>query len=305
MPSKQQYVWLDSKLVKFEDAKFHLLTHSLQYASGVFEGIRCYKTPKGPAIFRLSEHMKRFINSMKVYAMPAGFAQQELEEAAKSLVKKNGLEEAYIRPFAFYNNVGIGLTVRGKSVSVAIAALYFGPLFGEGHDKGIRCKTSSWNRISSTTLPAGAKASANYANSIIASKEANDAGYDEAILLSGSGKVLEGPGENIFAVQDGVLITPPKSSDILVGITRDSIIKIAENLGLEVEERDMRKEELYISDELFFTGTAAEVTPINSVDSRQLGNGKPGPITRMLSEKYSSIVKGGDLEFESWLHYIS
>jgi len=304
MATKQQYVWLDGKFIRYEDAKFHLLTHSLQYGSGMFEGIRCYKTANGPSIFRLKEHIKRFVNSIQIYAMPLHYTEQQLYDATKAIVKKNGLEEAYIRPFVFYSNVGIGLSVKGKDTSIAIAALYFGPLFGAGHDKGITCKTSSWARINSSILPAGAKASANYANSVLASKEANDAGYDEAILLSNFGKVLEGPGENIFVVQDNMLITPPKSSDILVGITRDSVIKIAENMGLEVEERDIRKEELYISDEVFFTGTAAEITPIVSVDSRKVGGAKPGPITTMLSGRYSKIVRGEDKEFEHWLTYL-
>ena len=304
MQSKKQYLWIDGKYINFDDAKVHILTHSLQYGSGIFEGIRCYKTAKGPAIFRLRDHMKRFVNSMKVYGMPLHFTLEELCDAVKETVKKNGLEEAYVRPFAYYNAVGIGLNVKGKDTSVAIAALYFGPLFAN-HDKGISVKVSSWLRINSSILPAGAKASANYANSVIASKDANDAGYDEAVLLSNFGNVAEGPGENIFSIQDNVLITPPKSSDILVGITRDSIIKIAEKMGVEVVERDLRREELCTSDELFFTGTAAEVTPITSVDSRKIGGGKPGPITTMIASKYSAIVRGEDRDFDSWLTYVN
>ncbi len=298
----QQYLWLDGKLIKFEAAKVHILTHSLQYGSGVFEGIRCYKTPTGPAVFRLHDHMKRLVNSAKTYGMPLKFTTKQLEGAAITTMSKNGLEEAYIRPFAFYSDVGIGFNVKGKQTSVAIAAVHFGSLFNPS--KGIRCKVSSWLRINSSILPVGAKASGNYLNSLLASQEANNSGYDEAILLSGDGKVAEGPGENIFVVQDGVVITPPKSSDILVGITRDSVLKIAENIGLEVEERDLRREELYTSDEVFFTGTAAEVTPIISVDSRQVGDGKPGPMTTMLSDRYSRIVRGGDKEFASWLTYV-
>ncbi len=299
---KQQFIWLDGKMVKFEDAKVHVLTHSLQYGSGMFEGIRCYKTAAGPAIFRLGDHIRRFLNSAKIYRMPAKFSAEELRDGIISTIKKNGLEEAYIRPFMFYKDIGIGFNTKGKSTSVAIAAIPFGNLFGHaGVSKGIRCKVSSWLRINSSTLPVGAKASGNYLNSIIASIEANDSGYDEAILMSSFGKVAEGPGENIFIVQDGILITPPKQSDILVGITRDTIIKIAGDMGLEVAEREIRREELYVSDEAFFCGTAAEITPIISVDSRAVGNGKPGQIAKALGERYSKIVRGEDKKYRGWL----
>ncbi len=295
-------MWLDGKFVKFEDAKVHILTHSLQYGSGVFEGIRCYNTSEGPAIFRLHEHAKRFFQSAKIYGMPLKFSMKQFEEANISLINKNGLDSAYIRPFAFYKEYGIGFSVKGKTTSTAIAAMKFGPLFGEDQ-KGLRCMVSSWERINSTVIPAGAKISGNYINSILASQEANNAGYDEAILMSGTGTVAEGPGENIFVVQDNILITPPKSANILLGITRDSTIKIAENVGLEVEERDIRREELYTSDEVFFTGTAAEITPIISVDSRTVGTGKSGPITNMIKDRYAKITRGEDNEFKHWLTF--
>ena len=295
------YVWLDGKFVKFEDAKVSILTHSLQYGSGIFEGIRFYETGKGPAVFRLKEHAKRFFNSAKIYGMPLKINQKDLEEAICATVSKNGIKEGYIRPFGFYNSIGIGFNVRGLTTSVAIAAVPYKGLYG-GHAKGLRCKVSSWQRINSAILPAEAKASGNYINSILAAKDAQDSGYDETILLSNNGKtVAEGPGDNIFVVQDGVLVTPPKSSDILLGITRDTIIKIAEGLKIPVQERDIRREELYTSDEAFFTGTAAEVEPISSIDSRVLGDGSVGPITELLKSKYSDVVRGKDKAHLSWL----
>lgn len=296
------YIWLDGKFVKWQDANVHVLTHSLQYGSGVFEGIRCYSTSKGPAIFRLHDHAKRFFDSARTYGIPLKFTPKQFEQSNIDTINKNNLKEAYIRPFGFYKDVGIGFNVRGKTTSLAIAALEFGPLFGE-NQKGLRCKVSSWLRFNSSTLPAGAKISGNYINSILASKEANDAGYDEAILMSGQGTVAEGPGENIFIVHDNILITPPKSANILLGITRDSIIKLAKSSRIVVEERDIRREELYESDEAFFTGTAAEVAPIVSIDSREIGSGKIGPITNMLKERFSRIARGEDKEFVRWLTF--
>ena len=301
--AETSHIWLDGKFVRSQDATVNILTHSLQYGSGIFEGIRCYDTKKGPAIFRLEDHMKRFLLSAKIYGMPIKFTQKQLEDAVCDTIEKNNLKSAYIRPFGYYNSEGIGFSTKGKTTSVAIAALPFGRLFGGS--KGLRCKVSSWQRINSSTLPAGAKASGNYLNSIIASKDAQDSGYDEAILLTNFGRtVAEGPGENIFVVQEGVLVTPSKSSDILLGITRDTIIKLAGELGIDVVERDVRREELYTSDEVFFSGTAAEIQPIISVDSRQVGDGKPGPITLNLSRKYYELVKGEGKSFSQWLRLV-
>ncbi len=295
------YTWLDGKFVKSEDAKVNLLTHSLQYGSGIFEGIRFYETSSGPAIFRLHDHVKRFYNSAKIYSMPLKFTPTQFFEAIRQTVAKNGLKSGYIRPFAFYNSIGIGFSISGKTTSMAVMAMPYGNLY-EHSASGLSCKVSSWNRINSSILPAEAKASGNYINSIMASKEAQDAGYDETILLSNGGRtVAEGPGDNIFLVQEGRLLTPPKSSDILLGITRDTILKLAAKLRIPVEERDIRREELYTSDEAFFSGTAAEVKPITSIDSRQVGSGKPGPITLKLSSKYTDVVHGKDKSFSSWL----
>ena len=292
-------IWMDGKFL--ESADVPVLTHSMQYGSGVFEGIRAYRIPGGVSIFRLSDHLKRFVNSARIYSMDITYTAKELESAVKLLVKKSKLDSCYIRPFAFYNDHNIGLSTEGKRVSVFIAAVPFGAYFGSGKENGISCKVSSWHRINSMILPPEAKGSGNYANSILASGEAKAAGADEAILLSANGYVAEGPGENIFLIKDGKLLTPSKEADILLGITRDSIIKIAENIGIEVQERNIHREELYTCDEAFFTGTAAELTPIVSVDSRKIGTGKPGPITKMLADKYSAVVTGGDSEYGSWL----
>ena len=299
----KQYVWINGAFVAFEDAKVHILTHSMQYGSGVFEGIRCYSTAKGPSIFRLKDHVRRFGNSAKIHKMRLGYGAEELARAIEDLVRKNSLDSCYIRPFAFFDDTNIGLGVAGKKVSVAIAALPFGSYFKE-KDRGIRCKVSSWRRINSDVLPPMAKASGNYLNSIIASSEAKEAGADEAILLSEGGYVAEGPGENIFLVKNGRLITPSEDADILLGITRDSIIKLAEQIGIEVEERGVHREELYTADELFFSGTAAEITPVVSVDGITIGAGGKGPITKVLDTEYSKAVIGEREGFESWCHFV-
>jgi branched-chain amino acid aminotransferase len=299
-----RYAWLDGKRIREKDACAPIITHSMQYGSGVFEGIRAYKTPKGTAVFRLPDHVKRFFRSAKIYGIDLGYSEDELLEAVCGLVKANKLDSCYIRPFAFYNDQRIGLSTSGKRISVFIAAVPFGAYFGGGKESGIKCKVSSWNRINSSILPPQAKGSGNYLNSIIASAEAKRAGADEAILLSTNGYVAEGPGENIVLVRGPNLVTPSKESDILLGITRDSVIRIAESAGLGVVERNVHREELYTCDELFFTGTAAELTPILSVDSVRVGNGKPGPMTKMLAGRYSNIAAGLDGEFEHWLTYI-
>jgi len=300
----KQYIWFDGKFVEFEKAKVHVLTHSLQYGSGIFEGIRAYATDKGPAIFRLKDHVNRFFNSAKIYSMKLPFDNEEISNAIIETLRKNKLNEAYIRPFAFYNDANIGLDVTGKKISVIIATVPLKTYF-KNKDKGISCKISEWHRINSLILPPLAKASGNYINSIIASLEAKASGADEAILTSVQGYVAEGAAENIFMVKDGLLITPPREADILLGITRDSVIKIAENLGIEVIERNIHKEELYTCEELFFAGTAAEITPIVSVDARVIGNGKIGPITKTISDKYFDIVHGRDILFKEWLTYIN
>ncbi len=303
MTHKGLMVWLDSRIVRYEDAKVPILTHSMQYGSGIFEGIRSYGTEDGTAVFRLRDHVRRFLNSARIYSMRLGHSQTQLEAAVKSVVKTNGLTDSYIRPFAFYNDDNIGISTKGKRVSTYIAAIPFGAYFGKARETGLRCKVSSWHRINSEILPVEAKASGNYVNSIIAGNEARNARFEEAILTSIDGDIAEGPGENIFIVRDGALITPAIDSDILVGITRDTVIRIAEMTGMEVEQRLVKRDELYSADEIFFTGTAAEVTPIINVDGIRVGRG-PGRTTRALARQYSDIVHGKVPEFSGWLSYV-
>ena len=296
----KQYIWQDGKFIDFNNAKVHILTHSLQYGSGIFEGIRAYSHGNRAAIFRLKEHVRRFAETAKIYSMDLGYDEEELSEAIITLVKKNRLQQCYIRPFAYYNDSRIGLSVEGKKVSVAIAAIPFGNYF-DNKAKGISCKVSSWKRINSEIMPPHAKGSGNYRNSILASSEAKASGADEAIMLTSGGYVAEGPGENIFLVMKGNLVTPSPRSDILMGITRDSIIKLAEEKGLVIEERDVHREELYIAEEIFFTGTAAELTPIIKVDGKKIGSGRMGPITKLLSDAFTKIVEGSEDFFNDWL----
>ncbi len=297
-------VWLDGKLISYKDAKVPILTHSMQYGSGIFEGMRAYETKSGTAIFRLDDHMQRFMRSAKIYSMRMRYSAKELAKASMKVVRENKLSSCYIRPFIFYNTDNIGVGIWNGVTSVYIVAVPFGAYYGTGKEKGIRCKISSWRRINSSILPVEAKSSGNYNNSIISNNEARASGFDETILLSLDGYVAEGAAENIFIVKYGHLITPSASADILMGITRDSIIKIAESLGLIVEERELHKEELYSADEVFFCGTAAEVTPVVDIDGIKIGNGKPGPITKLLSQKYTEVVTGQNKEFEDWLTYV-
>lgn len=300
----EQYVWLDGEILSERDSHVSILTHSLQYGSGIFEGIRAYDTKKGTAIFRIKDHVRRFFMSAKIYNMDLGIGEQELEGAIIEVVKKNKLKSCYIRPFAFYNDSNIGLGTEGKKISTYVAAVPFGAYFGSGKEKGISCKVSSWQRINSSILPPHAKASGNYANSIIAKKEAMSAGADEAIMLSHNGYVAEGTGENIFMVKDKSLITPSEDADILIGITRNTIMQIAKSMRINVVERNIHREELYTANEVFFSGTAAEITPITKIDGNLVASGKPGPITKILSGKYSDATLGKNGKFVQWLTYI-
>jgi branched-chain amino acid aminotransferase len=302
---KTDKIWINGKLVAWDDAKVHVLSHALHYGTGIFEGIRCYNTEKGPAIFRLKEHIKRLYSSAKIYNMKIPYSDEELEEAVKKVVRVNGLKECYIRPLAYYGYGELGVEVKNIPVDVAIAAWPWGAYLGEeGLRKGVRCKISSWTRINSRSMPAIAKSTANYANAALAKMEALNAGYDEAILLNVNGLVAEGPGENIFAVQGEKLITPPVSTGILPGITRGSIMKMAGDLHIPFEEKEVMREELYTADEAFFTGTAAEVTPIREVDDRILGSGERGPVTERLQRLFFDIVRGTNKEYEVWLDIV-
>jgi branched-chain amino acid aminotransferase len=300
-----KFIWMDGKLVPWKNAKVHVLTHTLHYGFGVFEGIRCYKTPKGPAVFRLKDHMRRLENSAKLVGMKLPYSIGELMKATKKTIKANKIKECYIRPIAFYGYGVMGLNPKGSKVNVAIAVWFWGTYLGkEGLERGIRARISPWIRIHPRILPPQAKLVANYANSILAKVDALKSGYDEAILLNMDGNVTEGPGENLFIVKDSKLITPPLSSGALGGITRDSIIKIAADEGIPFEERDISREQLYAADEAFFTGTAAELTPIREIDGHKIGSGKRGKITEKLQRIFFNAVRGKEPKYESWLDHV-
>ncbi len=293
---KVEKIWMNGKLVPWDEAKVHILTHALHYGSGVFEGIRAYQTDKGPAVFRLTDHIKRLFRSAKIYSMEIPFSVEDLIEATKSTVRENKVESCYIRPVVFRGYGGMGLNPTSVPVDVAIAIWPWGAYLGEESlEHGVRVKISSFRRNEPNAIPPAAKACGQYLNSILAKLEVTAAGYDEAVLLNSQGYVSDGSGENIFAVRNGTIATPPIASGALEGITRDSIIKIAQDKGYKVRMRYMVRTDLYLADELFFTGTAAEVVPIHSVDDREIGD--PGPITRDLQKTFFKAVKGEEPKF--------
>jgi branched-chain amino acid aminotransferase len=295
-------IWMDGELVAWGDAHVHVLTHALHYGSGVFEGIRCYKTPKGPAVFRLEEHLKRLVRSSKLYYMPVPYTLEQLYDATFAVLEGNGLDAAYIRPIIFRGYGEMGLFPLSAPVEVVIAAWPWGAYLGEeGIKHGIRAKVSSIQSLDHTALARAAKATGQYLNSILAKIEVTNAGYDEAIMLTEHGHVAEGSGENIFIVRNGVLMTPPPSDGVLEGITRDSIMQIARAEGIEVQERTMPRSDLVIADELFYTGTAAEIVPIREVDDHFIG--EPGPITRRMQERFRAIIEGQDPDFNHYMEY--
>jgi len=304
MPIQEvEKIWMDGELVDWAEAKVHLLTHSLHYGSGVFEGIRAYETPRGPAVFRLQDHMKRLFRSAAIYRMEIPFTLEEMVEATKVVIRANGLKSCYIRPIAFRGYGEMGLHPLGAPVNVAIAVWPWGAYLGEeGIKHGVRAKISSFRRNESNSIPTAAKATGQYLNSILAKMEVTEAGYDEAILLNMHGHVADGAGENVFVVRHGQLFTPPTSSGALEGITRDSVMRIAEDFEIPCREKDLVRTDLYTADEAFFTGTAAEVVPIREVDDRPIG--EPGPITRRIQEKFFQVVRGEDREYEHWLEYV-
>ena len=299
-----EFIWMDGKFVKWKDATTHFLTHSLHYGTAVFEGLRCYNTADGPAIFRLNDHIRRLFSSAHIMQMQVPFSEQEILNACKDVVKKNNLKECYIRPLVYYGYGVMGLATKGAKVDVGIAAWPWGTYLGdEGVKNGIRMKIASVMRHHPNIMMTKSKTSANYANSTMAKMEAINAGFDEAIMLDPNGFVSECSGENIFIVRNGILITPP-TSNALDGITRASVIEVAKNDGIEVREEFFPRDKLYIADEAFLTGTAAEVTPIRDVDNRVIGGGKPGPITKKLQAKFFDIVKGKEKKYAKWLEYV-
>lgn len=299
------YIWLDGELVAWDEAKVHVLSHGLHYGTGVFEGIRAYETPRGPAVFRHHEHMERLVRSARAYKIPFDMTAEELVKAAKQVLSANELNEAYIRPIVFLGLGSIGLNPAGASVHTAIAAWRWGAYLGEeGMKNGIRVVVSSWRRIDTNALIPNAKGTGAYLNSILARTEAERAGYDEAIMLTSSGFVSEGSGENVFVIRDGVVTTPPVADGILDGITRASVMQIMRDAGIHVIETSVTRSDLYHADELFLVGTAAEVTPVREVDDRTIGSGRPGTITQMVQDTYLKAVHGELAEYEHWLDYL-
>lgn len=299
--SNTNMVWYNGTLIPYKDAKVPVLTHSLQYGSGIFEGIRSYPSQTGSNVFRLREHMKRFLKTAKIYGMNLGFTHDQLVNAVIETVYANKLKSCYIRPFAFIDDDSISISTKGKRVSVTISVIPYDSIFGTDKLKGIRCKVSSWKRLNSSILPIQAKASGNYLNSIIALNEATMLGYNETIILSDNGYVAEGSGENIFLVKDKKLITPGDDSDVLLGITRDSIITTAREMNMEVVMRNIHRDELYNADEIFLCGTAAEVAPVIEVDGTIIGDGRIGKVTSEISGAYDKIVNGETNEHADWL----
>jgi branched-chain amino acid aminotransferase len=295
-------IWLNGSLVDYDNAKIHVLTHGLHYATGVFEGMRVYKTINGSAVFRLGDHVQRLIDSGKCYFMDLGYSKQQLEKACIDTVKANGMDECYIRPIAYYGYGKMGVNPMPNKVSVAIAVWKWDEYLKGGAGKGARLMVSSWARIDPKSLPMRAKATANYANSALARVEALKAGFDEAVMLNTAGRVVEASAENIFIVKNGSLATPPISSGALEGVTRDSVIKIAKENGIGCEIRDIARDELYTADEVFLTGTAAEIKPVGEIDNRLIGEGGVGKITKQLKELFEAVVHGKDKKFSKmWL----
>lgn len=295
------FIWLDGEMVPWRDAKTHVLTHTLHYGMGVFEGVRAYQTDEGPSIFRLNEHTDRLFNSAKILNMTIPYTKAELNEAQKQAVAVNNLKSAYLRPMCFYGSEGMGLRADGLKTHVMIAAWEWGAYLGDdGINKGIRIKTSSYSRHHVNVSMCKAKANGNYMNSMLALQEAMQDGYDEAMLLDVDGFVAEGSGENIFLVRGGNIYTPDLTS-ALDGITRNTIFILAKELGYDIIEKRITRDEVYIADEVFFTGTAAEVTPIREVDNRIIGNGGRGPITEKLQTMYFDAVHGRSAAHQDWL----
>ncbi len=301
MVEESKKIWMDGKLINWGDANVHVLTHTLHYGTGAFEGIRCYRTKKGSAIFRLKEHVDRLFDSCHILNIEVPFSNAQIKKAIIDIVKVNQLKECYIRPIVFIGYGAMGLYTQGNPVRVAIAAWPWGAYLGEdGIKNGIRVKVTSFARLHVNVSMTKSKTCGDYVNSTLAKSEAVASGYDEALFLDTSGYVSEGTGQNIFIVRDGVLLTPPLPS-ILEGITRKSIIEMAKKERVKVQEVNLTRDEVYIADEAFFTGTAAEVTPIREVDGRAIGSGKPGPITRKLQKLFFEIVKGQTKGYNSWL----
>ena len=302
---KSEWIWMNGDLIPWDDAKVHVLSHGLHYGTGVFEGIRCYETDRGPAIFRHRDHLDRLVKSAELYYLSLPHSVDELRDATHELIRRNGLSSCYIRPIAFRGYGEMGLYAHSAPVDVMIAVWPWGAYLGEeGKRNGVRAKVSSWRRISPDGLIPQAKACGQYLNSILAKTESAKAGYDEAILLDQRGFVCEGSGENIFVVRDGEIFTPPPTAGILDGINRRSVKTLAEDLGHTVAERDIDRGELYMADEVFLTGTAAELVPVREIDDHTVGGGEPGPITRELQRAFDDALHGRAERYHDWLDVV-
>jgi branched-chain amino acid aminotransferase len=302
MSDRDGKIWMDGELVEWRDAKIHVLSHTLHYGCGAFEGVRAYKTDKGTAIFRLREHTERLFNSAKILRMKIPFTQAQVEAAQCEVVRVNKLESAYLRPLTWIGDKKLGVSPKGNTIHLMVAAWTWGAYLGEeGLKRGIRVKTSSYTRHHVNITMTQAKAVSNYTNSILANMEATEEGYDEAMLLDASGFVSEGAGENLFVIKGGVVYTPDLSAGALNGITRNTIFHICADLGLKVVEKRITRDEVYICDEAFFTGTAAEVTPIRELDRIELGSGSRGPITEKIQSAFFDIVNGRNPKYAEWL----
>jgi len=299
---KAKYIWMDGKLVPWDDAKIHINSHVIHYGSGVFEGLRCYKTPKGSVIFRLKEHTDRLFNSAKIYRMEIPYTKDDINKAVVELIKANGQEVCYIRPLVYRGYQELGVNPFNCPVNVAISTFFWGAYLGSGAtDKGVDVMVSSWNRMAPNTFPAMSKTCANYMNSQLIKMEALKYGFVEGIALDIFGFVSEGSGENIFVVKDNKLYTPPLHASVLPGITRNSVIRIAKDLGYEVCETSFLREFLYIADEVFFTGSAAEITPIGTIDKITIGTGGVGEVTKKLQKEFFAIINGEKEDRYGWL----
>ena len=295
-------IWMNGRLVDFADAKIHVLTHVIHYGSGIFEGIRCYVTKNGPAVFRLDEHLRRMYDSCKIYRMEVPYAFDEFKRACLDVIRANDFDDCYLRPLVYRGFHSLGVNPATCPVDVCVAAWKWGKYLGaEALEPGVDVRVSSWNRMAPNTFPALAKATANYMNSILIRQEAGIDGYTEGIALDVNGYVSEGSGENIFLVRDNRIVTPPLGASVLAGITRDTIVRLARDLGYEVVETLVPREALYVADEVFFTGTAAEVTPIRSIDRITIGAGKRGPVTERIQKDYFSYIAGEIPDRFKWL----
>ena len=301
--TEMDYIWRNGELIPWRDAQTHVLSHALHYGTSVFEGIRIYETPNGSAIFRLTDHMQRLLNSAKVYRMPVEHDLDTLVEACKETVRSNGLKSGYLRPFIYYGYGSVGLLPGPDTqVDTVIATWPWGAYLGEeALERGVDVCVSSWNRLAPNTTPTGAKAGGNYLSSVLISQEAHMRGFHEGIGLDVNGLVSEGAGENIFVVKDGVIRTPPSSASILTGITRDTVMRFAQKEGLDLREQTLARESLYFADEIFFTGTAAEITPVRSVDGHVVGAGGRGPIGKLMQDRFFGLFSGETEDEWGWL----